>query len=102
MPSGGQLTVGTCTLREHGRRTGVEISVSDTGTGIADEALEKLFVPFFTTKQSGTGLGLAICRRIVDAHGGELDVQSVRDEGATFVIRLPLAELATEERPLPE
>ncbi len=59
--------------------------------------MERLFIPFFTTKESGTGLGLPICQRIVQAHGGELDVQSVEEFGATFIVRLPLPQL-TEER----
>jgi signal transduction histidine kinase len=66
------------------------VSVIDTGEGIAPEHLEKLFIPFFTTKREGTGLGLAICRRLVEAHGGEITVQSKRDEGSTFTMRFPL------------
>ena len=60
------------------------------GEGIAPEHLEKLFIPFFTTKREGTGLGLAICRRMVEAHGGEIAVQSKRGEGSTFTMRFPL------------
>ncbi len=91
MPDGGRLTVET---RKIHTRTGpvVEIVVRDTGEGIAPDALEQLFIPFFTTKTTGTGLGLPICQRIVDAHGGDLDVQSVEGLGATFLVRLPLPE----------
>ncbi len=87
MPDGGTLTVRT---RQTGRRAGlsIEVAISDTGPGIDAEVREKLFVPFFTTKQGGTGLGLPICRRIVEAHGGELDVHSVKGQGSTFVVRL--------------
>ncbi len=62
----------------------------DTGVGIAPENLEKLFIPFFTTKRAGTGLGLAICRRLVEAHGGEIAVQSQQGTGSTFTVRLPI------------
>ncbi|MGB0638951.1 MAG: two-component system sensor histidine kinase NtrB [Myxococcota bacterium] len=66
------------------------VTVRDTGDGIAPENLEKLFIPFFTTKRSGTGLGLAICRRLVEAHGGEIAVQSTIGKGSTFTMRFPL------------
>lgn len=68
----------------------IELSVEDTGVGIPEEDLDKLFVPFFTTRHDGTGLGLAISRRIVDAHGGEIDVRSVPGTGSTFTVRLPV------------
>ncbi len=90
MPDGGVLTVAT---RLHHNRSGlpmVEVAVSDTGVGIAPEDVEKVFIPFYTTKRDGTGLGLPICQRIVQTHGGELDVQSTRGRGATFVVRLPV------------
>jgi two-component system sensor histidine kinase AtoS len=64
--------------------------VTDSGIGIAPENLEKLFIPFFTTKPTGTGLGLAICRRLVEAHSGEIAVQSRAGQGSTFTVRLPM------------
>ena len=74
----------------------IEIVVSDTGTGIAPEHLQCVFRPFFTTKNgkgrpagSGSGVGLAFCRRIVDAHGGEITAASESGKGSTFTIRLP-------------
>ncbi len=70
----------------------VEIRVSDNGSGIAAEILEKIFEPFFTTKPtgSGTGLGLSLSYDIVtQGHGGTLAVESTAGEGATFVITLP-------------
>lgn len=88
MPEGGTLTVRTRKRPGRQRREVLELSVSDTGEGITSEALEKLFVPFFTTKESGTGLGLAISQRIVQAHGGELEVLSRPGRGATFTVVL--------------
>jgi two-component system, LuxR family, sensor kinase FixL len=67
----------------------VQVSVSDTGCGIAPEQLERIFEPFYTTKESGLGMGLAICRRIAGAHGGTLLAQSRPGEGAVFKLALP-------------
>ena len=67
----------------------VEVRIKDEGPGIAPPLLEQIFIPFFTTKARGTGLGLALCQRIVQHHGGSLEVRSVEGHGATFVIRLP-------------
>lgn len=68
---------------------GVTITISDTGTGISDEILPKIFDPFFSTKQRGTGLGLAIVHNAVTAHGGSIQIESKRDEGTTFTLILP-------------
>ncbi len=69
----------------------VEISVADTGRGVAPEYLDRIFEPFFTTKEigKGTGLGLSICRRIVKAHGGKIEVKSELGAGTTFSVLLP-------------
>lgn len=67
----------------------VEVRVKDEGPGIPAPLLEQIFIPFFTTKARGTGLGLALCQRIVQHHGGNIEVRSVEGHGATFVIRLP-------------
>ena len=84
--------------RQSGRgRPAVTLQIVDDGPGITAEDMEKLFIPFFTTRQQGTGLGLAISRRLVEAHGGEIDVRSIPGQGSTFTVRLPLAE-----EPLPE
>src|SRR5579863_1560784 len=69
----------------------VEISVSDTGTGIAPEQLERIFQPFYTTKAHGIGLGLPISRRLVEDHHGALHVESQLGYGATFTIQIPLS-----------
>ncbi len=82
--------LGTLTAPPHRGKPAFVATVMDTGVGIAPENLEKLFIPFFTTKRAGTGLGLAICRRLVEAHGGEIAVQSQQGTGSTFTVRLPI------------
>ncbi len=69
----------------------IRVSISDTGRGIPPETIGKVFDPFFTTKPvgEGTGLGLAICHKIVEEHGGDIDVESEAEQGTTFIIRLP-------------
>ncbi|MCJ7569735.1 MAG: ATP-binding protein [Anaerolineales bacterium] len=86
MPDGGQLVVKT----EIPDPEWVTISVTDTGMGIPEENLDKLFEPLFTTKARGIGLGLAITRTLVEGHGGTLEVQSEVGEGSTFTVRLPM------------
>ena len=85
MPSGGTLAVRT----SHGDGT-VTISVSDTGTGLTREECERLFTPYYTTKQHGTGLGLAIVQSVVSDHHGKITVESEPGRGSTFRIELPL------------
>lgn len=70
----------------------VRIDVSDTGVGISAENLEKVFEPYFSTKETGTGLGLAIVQKIVDVHNGTIGVDSAEGEGTKFTVRLPKAE----------
>jgi signal transduction histidine kinase len=84
MPDGGQLEVSLTHAEEH-----ASISVTDTGVGIPEENLAKLFQPLFTTKPKGQGLGLAVCKRMVGAHGGKITVRSQLGEGTTFTILLP-------------
>ena len=69
-----------------------EIGINDTGCGIPDERLNHIFNPFFTTREEGTGLGLAITKRIIEAHGGNIYVESRQGEGTEFKIRLPLRD----------
>jgi PAS domain S-box-containing protein len=71
----------------------VQVQLSDNGTGIPKDKLEKIFIPFFTTKAQGTGLGLALVHRIVTDHGGTIAVESSQ-RGTTFTITLPRAEAA--------
>ena len=84
MTSGGKLTVGTKSYDDR-----IEIIIADTGCGIPQEHLNKIFAPFFTTKSRGTGLGLAVVKKIIDRHEGTLDVKSKVGEGTAFHIKLP-------------
>src|ERR1044071_9128756 len=69
-----------------------EVRFRDTGHGIPRDRLKKLFIPFYTTKQKGTGLGLAISHRIINQHGGTIEVRSTLGQGSTFSVFLPAAE----------
>ena len=84
MPQGGELAIRTATLGDR-----VEISVSDTGSGLTQEECGRLFTPYYTTKQHGTGLGLAIVQSVVSDHGGKISVESTKEKGTTFRIELP-------------
>jgi signal transduction histidine kinase len=70
----------------------VRFEVSDTGNGISDENLSKIFEPYFSTKETGTGLGLAIVQKIVEVHSGTIDVESTEGEGTKFTVRLPVSD----------
>ena len=87
MPDGG-----TVTISARNRDDKVEIRVSDSGQGMTPEECERLFTPYYTTKQHGTGLGLAIVQSVVADHAGTIAVESREGRGATFVISLPRAE----------
>lgn len=92
MPNGGRLEIATGTrLVESAGRSGevVEISFHDDGEGIRQDDLDKIFLPFFTTKKTGSGLGLAAVHRIVDLHGGWIRVESETGKGSCFVVCLP-------------
>jgi len=86
MDSGGTLSVG---LSVNAAKEGVEIRISDSGAGISKDDLAHIFDPYFTTKAAGTGLGLAIVHNIIEAHQGEIKVESQPDQGTTFTIFLP-------------
>ena len=90
MRSGGILRIRTETNPTH-----VIISFIDSGHGIAPEDIGRLFEPYFTTKEKGTGLGLMIVQRIVREHGGTIEVESDKDRGTTFRIKLPIHEKRT-------
>jgi signal transduction histidine kinase len=67
----------------------VTISVNDSGVGIPKENLAKVFKPFFTTKAKGQGLGLAVCKRLIEAQGGMISVNSEEGKGSTFTVKVP-------------
>jgi len=73
------------------------VRVSDTGPGIGEKDRERIFHPFFTTKEHGSGVGLAVAKKIVGSHRGMIEVTSAPGEGAEIVVRLPMVERATED-----
>lgn len=93
MPAGGKLIA--CLHRVQAQ---VELTISDTGIGISQESLGKIFEPYFSTKQSGFGLGLAVTKKIIEDHHGSIDVQSEVNQGTTFTLRLPAANREPENR----
>jgi signal transduction histidine kinase len=97
MPSGGTVTVATF---ENAAANEIQIEIADTGIGINDEIREKIFQPFFTTKNKGTGLGLAISKQLIELHGGTISAEKNAAGGATFRIILPRTE--AKEEPLPD
>jgi signal transduction histidine kinase len=84
--TGGQLNVTISSLEND-----VKIEVKDTGSGIDEEHLQKIFEPYFSTKETGTGLGLAIVKKVVEVHDGAIDVESNLNDGTKFTIKLPKA-----------
>jgi signal transduction histidine kinase len=84
MPKGDSLRIRGLRLKDM-----AYISIIDVGQGISEETLPKLFQPLFTTKAQGQGLGLAVCKRIVEAHKGSIEVQSVEGKGSTFTVKIP-------------
>ncbi len=102
MPAGGTLTVSTSKKRlkileqereklevEKNELTFVLVEIADTGVGIPDENVEKIFNPFFTTKTEGVGLGLSICSRLMEENGGKIDILSGQSKGVAFLLALP-------------
>jgi len=96
IPDTGQITIRTMS-EPNGLR--VKLAVEDNGSGIAVEHMPKLFEPFFTTKPvgKGTGIGLSTCYHILQAHGGEITVDSTPGEGSVFSVRLPTRPIADQE-----
>jgi len=90
MPEGGELTI-QATCADCSPQV-VCLSLIDTGKGMAPDVQAKVFQPFFSTKTGGTGLGLPTTRKIVEAHGGTIAVESERGRGTKFTIRLPAAK----------
>ncbi len=85
MPNGGSLCISA-----KNRDESVEIAIQDTGTGMSQDIIDRMFNPFFTTKENGTGLGLAIVHRIVKDHQGEILIKSRQDQGTQVVLTLPI------------
>jgi len=85
MPAGGHLSARAERIDGY-----VAVSISDTGVGISEESLGKIFEPYFSTKQAGFGLGLAVTKKIIEEHKGSVDVSSRLDHGTTFTLRLPV------------
>lgn len=83
MPSGGKLTTSV-----HKNNGNVEVKIADTGVGISQENLSKIFEPYFSTKQAGFGLGLAVTKKIIEEHKGSIEVKSEPGEGTTFRVTL--------------
>lgn len=85
MPEGGRITINSSICDKC-----VKLTVKDTGQGIDEEIIERIFDPFFSTKDRGTGLGLSITNSIISAHGGRIEVKSKTGEGTEFAVYLPL------------
>jgi len=95
MPSGGKLYIGADNIRDLAKAAGIDLegefvrlTIRDEGTGIPDKIIDRIFDPYFTTKQTGSGLGLAVAHSIIERHGGWMTVQSEQEMGATFNIFL--------------
>jgi signal transduction histidine kinase len=85
MGQGGSLRIETKSLKE-----GVEVIISDSGSGIPPEQMEKIFNYYYTTKEKGVGLGLPIAHRIIEAHGGQLKIESRVGSGTKVIVTLPV------------
>ena len=93
MPDGGALTVSAASAEGS-----AQITVTDTGLGMSDETCQNIFTPFFTGKARGIGLGLAVTKRVVEAHGGTITVESTPSAGSSFTITVPAAAMASVPR----
>jgi len=89
MPNGGKLEISTDKISNKGIEY-ISVTIKDTGIGISEEFMKKIFKPFNTTKPNGTGLGLSIINRIVKEHNGTIEVNSELNKGTTFVVKLPV------------
>lgn len=98
MPTGGELVFRTFYQPD---THSIEVTVSDTGTGIAGKMKDRIFKPFFTTKSKGTGLGLAVTKKLIEQHHGEIHLEKTSDRGTTFSIRLPVPLSPTSRKSSP-
>jgi len=93
MPDGGKLTISAKKLYDHQTASNfAAIRICDTGNGVSGIDISKIFDPFFTTKKKGTGLGLTIVHNILKIHGGNIDIESSKEEGTICIMTLPLWE----------
>jgi signal transduction histidine kinase len=87
MPKGGRLEI-----KSKKTDNSLQITFRDTGVGIPRKNLSKLFTPLFTTKAKGVGMGLAICKRIINAHGGSINIKSEEGQGTLVTVTIPITE----------
>jgi two-component system NtrC family sensor kinase len=92
-PESGTITVETRLTKRDGSQNFVQVIIKDTGKGISEENMDKIFTPFYTTKHEGSGLGLAISNQIIQEHQGSIEVESKENQGTTFYVNLPVNPL---------
>ncbi|MDT8442352.1 MAG: ATP-binding protein [Desulfuromonadales bacterium] len=93
MTDGGTLLIQTDLIERDGGRSFVRILIGDSGPGIEEADLQRIFTPFYTTKTQGTGLGLPICRQLIEQQGGTIEVKSRKGEGSRVIITVPASSL---------
>jgi signal transduction histidine kinase len=94
LPEGGELGIAVTEDRQSDAAM-IQITIRDSGEGIPEDVLANIFEPFFTTRTKGTGLGLAIVKRIIDQHGGTIDIQSEEAKGTSITFTLPTVPVKT-------
>jgi PAS domain S-box-containing protein len=99
MPDGGTVTIQAENFSSPAGKCFVKVSVGDTGVGIPEQHLQRIFDPYFTTKQQGSGLGLATCHSIIRNHGGIINLDSLPGVGSTFHVSLPAMDLDGHAEP---
>ena len=92
MPGGGRIRLSITQEGEPGHSRDVRISVTDTGHGISPAELERIFEPYFTTKEAGIGLGLPLAKNLIEGHGGTIEVTSTLGVGTEVILKLPIAK----------
>jgi two-component system sensor histidine kinase HydH len=93
MPNGGRLII-----KSESAENNAIFSFKDTGTGMTEEVMSKIWTPLFTTKARGMGFGLAICKRVIDAHGGSISAESEVGKGSVFTVTFPIQPKTVEEK----
>ena len=100
MPTGGRLVVGASVVRGSRGDARVAILVTDSGVGIPEHLLPRLFEPYFSTKSGGTGLGLGLARRTVEEHGGTIEIRSRPGRGTVVTLTLPASAVPVGSGPV--